>query len=247
MMFQIYIPGRGPKTASVLEEVGVGEMNRHGGAMWADSLKGPDGRGIGRIVSWQTAKQDVPMQYVESWDWKPVFYDSKDTPSCYIGLNPDSMPTGDDMIRGEGDFMGGTLVEMNGINLWVPVANKLPSKHRLVMGEWKKLISTEYEDFYSKAEKIWEQVVLGLDAAHVLVIPEEERPENVPVPVSVANDFVCDALMINYKLCPAVIDALELIDDSSSAKVAIAGLEIEDIVRSLDYKKKEGSIDIPVT
>jgi len=218
MMFQIYIPGRGPKTASVLEEVGVGEMNRHGGAMWADSLKGPDGRGIGRIVSWQTAKQDVPMQYVESWDWKPVFYDSKDTPSCYIGLNPDSMPTGDDMIRGEGDFMGGTLVEMNGINLWVPVANKLP-----------------------------EQVVLGLDAAHVLVIPEEERPENVPVPVSVANDFVCDALMINYKLCPAVIDALELIDDSSSAKVAIAVLEIEDIVRSFDYKKKEGSIDIPVT
>ena len=248
MMFQIYIPGRGPKTASVLEEVGVGEMNRHNGAMWADSLKGPDGHGIGRIVSWQSAKQDVPMMYVESWDWHPVYYVSEDKPSCYIGINPVDPPLHQDMIKDE--FFGGKELKFgkNGeYILYIPVAEKLPSKHRLVKGKWERTISSEYAEFYQKAEDIWSQVALGLDAANVINLPDGERPESIQIPVSVANDFVCDAFMLNYKLCPAVIDVLGYIDDNASAVVAIAVLEIDDIVRSFDYKKKEGSIELPVT
>ncbi len=245
MIYQIYFKGRVASGPETLERYGLSGLIKYGGHIWADTMKGPEGNGIGKIMSFNNSKADVPMAYSDTWDWTPYVGESGDI-DFYIGVNPKDTPGHDDLIV-DGHTPGKPVTFANGKAYVVPVAESLPSRHRLVGGKWIRAVSSKYEEFYLLAQEIWGSIVAGLDEANILDMPDDVRPKTMPVTVDIANNFVCEALSINYKLCPEVIDALGIIDDESVASTVIAVLEIEDIISSVNCKKKEGSIGIPVT
>lgn len=245
MMYQVYFPGRGPIGKDCLEAAGIGMMSGVEGEQWNEVLSGPEGYGYGRIVSWVGENSEVPMSCPAGWKWTP-YEDEEGGVRFLIGVNPNDMPSHKDMLL-TSFTPGHFVVFSNDQELVVPIAEKLEAKHRIVEGKWVRKVSSKYESFYLQAERIWEDVAVALDVGGLVEMNDDDRPAHVPITIDIADNFVCDALAINYRLFPEAIDALGLIDDTSIARVVISVLDVSDIISVRDDKKKEGYVDIPVT
>lgn len=185
---------------------------------WAYSMTGPGGVPgmIGFWIDVDMLKSNSYQAEKQKWvsigegTWLGTYLDDPVKPSDLLKAKPyeKSLPC---------------LLEDG--NTWmIPVARWLPH----VWGQDASATPTRvpadpFVEFCKQAEEIF-QIFMGAETGKDLQFADQWS-------------FVCQALSLNYRLCPAIVSALKLIGDKSGGRVLAATVEMQLTIDVEDQKK----------
>ncbi len=257
--YAIFIPGVQGSKPEHLINVGLGSLCRHGGDSWADVLRGgPDGR-AGMYASWPTGVQerDMPIGIQQGIHWVPevVDPDGDYAPRFWIGWDPER-PVRPEDIAHKQQYPGSPVKLADGHEWLIPESSRLNMRlRRNGKGGIERIVPPEMKGYFDLSEKLGRAMceALGIaDLARQLLSAEKkELTESDVPPVDVALSdgyaFACESLSYNYRLCEAVVDALELLDESSIVGIVQVAVDLPVILEVMDDQKKTSdAVSIPV-
>lgn len=184
---------------------------------WAMSMNGPGGvQGmIGFWIDPEMLKSNSYQPDKQKWvsigegTWLGTYLDDPVKPSDLLKTKPyeKSLPC---------------LLEDG--NTWmIPVARWLPHVWgQDTAGVFSRLPADHFTDFCKQAEEVF-QYFVGSDGKDL--------------EIQCQWGFVCQALSLNYRLCPSIISALKLIGDISGGRILAATVEMT-LTRDVEDQKK---------
>lgn len=254
--YSIYVPGARGASDDHLRRVGLEGLAERGGTQWTEVIgRGPDG-GIGSIATWTPTNnpEHDPLlgYYPDRQEWRPAEADAErglEEGRYWFGFEPDRPPSPADLAYQQQIF--GARVQLADGQAWiVPFASRLPHRHKLTSGKWGRVVKEQYRDFFERCQRNAEVIFTVLDLQDFMVgrrAVAEASDELVKITIDDGARLCCDALAINYRLTPEIIDMLGLLDDRSMIAIIWTTIEMQDIVDVRDQKKTaEEFVTIPV-
>ena len=248
MHYCIFIPGVRGYSDDHLRKVGLDTL-ADCGIEWSETI-GPNNQ-PGMMGTWRQHSPEIinppsDAQAIPKWR---SFNDA-----YWIGWDPDRPPMPVELARKE-QFTANPVILGDG-NIWmIPVAQRLPHKHRLSPDGigWVRRISRQYEEFYEQAQRHMLSIFRDLDILDIAQgarlsenLSQEELKATHTIHLTECDRFCADALAINYRMHMSVIDVLDLFDDQSVVRTVLAVIDMQDILAVRDEKKSEDVVDIPL-
>jgi hypothetical protein len=252
--YVIYIPGKSAANPQHLHEVGLGDILADGASPeFIDVQKGPDG-GSGVLCGWRKGDlaTDCHLGVHESQQWIAATEDPElELPAkrWWLGVELQRKVQPEDIERSE--LLKGQYVTLNDGASWlIPQVSLLPHNlNKASDGKWRRFPKPQYASWIQRADEYFRKIAEETERVRILADEDPEiDPTQATFPVSI-NDgcqFACEALMINYRLAPDIISALDLLDDHAIAEVVVATIELDQILEVRELKKKYSPVGIPV-
>jgi hypothetical protein len=184
---------------------------------------GPDGA-AGTFHFWvDNSRPHTLMQIVYNpkiQDWTQI------SQTLWIGVEKDRPvePTGIERLE---QYISLPVTLADG-QLWkVPITARLPRTWGVGLdGSLQRNIRPEFREYCELSESVWN-----------MIVNEQYGDDRVQLPR--AWEYCCRALALNYRVTPAIVSHLGLIDDTVVGKVLAASVELEQIVEVAESKKNE--------
>ena len=254
MHYSLFFPDRVGSNEEHFTQVGLDKL-RGTGAQFVDLRgRGPGGKS-GVYVTWQPfrdAQLDPPLDYDPSWNWVPAKGSEakKLEPERYwFGFNPNEQPHPVDLRFQE--QQPGYLIELRDGNSWViPAAPRLTSYDVGLndKGEVEQWHQPQHQLFCERASELTRDIFSALDLVDVVRDAGDDDLDRTPVPMDIhgAWEHCCEALGMNYRVTPEMIDHLGLFDSSNMARVLCATIDLPQIQEVRDQKKTHQPVVIHV-
>lgn len=223
MHYAIFIPDGKPGGDKNWEIAGLQGLESSGNEWFPGEVDGKRGT----VAMWRHRNHNATTN-TEEYNWT-----ISENGLWYLGIHKEEGISPADLELNE--MLEGNPVEMGDGNEWViPIAWKLPEKHRLVENEWVRKVSRKYEWYQEEAFDICEQIFSQIENVN-------DANLTVAVSVSHSSDLVSRALCLNYRLTPEVISAIGLINRESFRKALVSICDLNHILATEDEKKKESA------
>lgn len=254
--YSVYFPGARGANPAHFDRVGL-----HGiadNAQFADVLdRGPDGGG-GVLATWQRgdAATDAVLGNHAGLEWREAKPDEARGLAkgrCWFGFDRARRLTPADLERPASQRINGHWRKLADGQQWmIPAAPCLPHTMGLhpETGRFAARVDATFAAFAARANSYAVEMFRALDSVQQLrdVRPDMLEHEGVSVTIEDAWQHACEALAINYRLTPEVIDALDLLDKKAMLNVIMATFDYQDVVECVTLKKKPlAVVTIPVT
>lgn len=230
-----FLPGVESVTRERIERAGLGYLfdgSRGPGPDVRETQSGPDGgpgrfftvagcRGRGELAR-ELLDEDLAREAgaPSRLSWSPI-----PGGPAWLGLHLSAVPSPEDLARTK--RVDGYEVELGDGHLWtVPLVRKrggetsLPRALRWDGRDWRRGdVRPLYRALYAAGLRIWEQVTAGADGE--------------PVTLTEETTTCVGALALNYRVGPAEVSALGLLDTDSAQRVvgALIDLPVLGVVR----------------
>lgn len=252
----VYVPARfahGDKS-KLLESFGLGRLVADRGPTAIDVLNsGPDDAN-GILCHWMqpgdpsSATAGV-VKGKQTWYEAPAGED-REKGRYWLGWYTASPPGPSDLAVTE--QFGGGWVQLGDDKEWlIPATRRLSHRASLdpETGKFARVPKDRYASFCKRAASHAHKVFSAVGAfdAYLAQNPKAD-PEDYEVECSLEDawDYCCEALSINYRVTPEIIDALKLFDDQKMLAVMMQTVELVEILETQGQKKTE-KLRIPVT
>lgn len=252
----VYVPARfahGDKK-TLLESFGLERLVADRGPTAIDVLNGgPDGAN-GILCHWMqpgdpfAGRAGVVLDK-QTWYEAPASVEHEKG-RYWLGWYTDHPPAPADLAMTE--QYGGGWVQLGDNREWlIPATRRLSHRGSLdpQTGKFRRVPKDRYTEFCRKAAAHAHAVFSAVGAFNAYL---EQHPDADPEEYEVectledAWEYCCEALSINYRVTPEVIDALKLFDDQSMIAVMMQTVELTEILETQGQKKTE-KLRIPVT
>jgi len=180
----------------------------------------------GRLFTWDTLKGNKLAYQPEQQTWKPAIADKDLKADRYwIGFWDNSPPTPKQLVKHE--TYPGKLVQLKDGNSWlVPAARFCPHQYLYDDdGQMAEVICDEFREFWEMSAR-FVQELLNFDE------------QSVPQPTAEWAGHAADALMINYRITPEVINHLNLLNNQNVVECVGATVCKHEILEELAAQKK---------
>lgn len=232
----IYIPGQHPRTDETLKALGLGPMlDDSVSCMWADALGGtPDGqRGLLVFFDCPMATHTCSPRGInlEAQEWREAAKcGDLERGRFWIGWNRENPPTPEDLVRT--DTTPGESIQLLDRNYWeIAVQSFVPHRRGIDLetGREVRRPQTAFKPFVDRCKELEEQF-LSEDKDAI-----EIEGETIRMPGDFA--FCSQALAINYRIVPDLVDALELVGDEELFHIVTAAIGIKTMAAIQREKK----------
>ncbi len=243
--YLLFLPNTKGADPAQLARVGLASLHADRGPEFAECFDGPEG--CGNLAFW-SVKGVSPVLQAKEYDWTPAPADKAlglPQKRFWLGV-PKGQKVTPDACQREAKRPGYWILAADGQQWEIPAAAKLPHKHGLnEQGEFARIVADQYRDYWSKSEKFAIQFFEALDRLDILAGQMQMPEEKVEFTLSDTWDFCCQALAINYRLDPAIVSMLGLIDDDFMANAVKAAIDLPVLI---DCKKKDvaATVSIPL-
>jgi hypothetical protein len=223
--FVLFIPKVTGANPQHVARVGLGELLADGAPEFADCTGPENARGV--VCGWRTGNADSdPALSPVGLTWTPAKADKRrglKAKRFWIGVDP-SRPLRPEDIERKTQYDGYAVKLADG-NLWhIPAAVNLPHKAGLNDdGEFCRVIANRWRPFYEASQR---HAAIILAACGELLTTAKPKGKFIPVTIAESFAFCCDALAINYRLTPELVDAFGLLDDPSQSNVVKAAVNL---------------------
>lgn len=238
--YALYLPGRPARNASALEAVGLLGLCKDSGPEFADILgKGPDG-GHGLLATWRKVTDSGGLT-VGEYTWKPAKADkARSLPAKRFWLGTPLAGIAPQDIERKQQFRGYGITLADGHKWIIPPAVNLPHKHGLDDdGEPARIIADEWRAYWERSEQF------AVEFFHAFDLIAHGQQE-AKFTLKDAWRFACEALAINYRIAPEVVDALGLLTDEGVNNIVCAAIDWPTMIKNGGNQKKTEEITIPV-
>jgi len=252
--YSIYFPGVQGSSPQHFDRVGLVGLAEN--AQFCDVLQhGPDG-GRGVVATWPTGKTatDSHPGMHEAIRWVAAKPDEERKLAAgrfWMGFDEARPLTPVDVAR-KAQAEGCWRVLRDGQAWKIPSCPRLPSRATLHPGTGKFCFATEprYAEFARRANTYAVEMFKQFGELDLLrsVKPDIEADATVGLEIEEAWQHCCDALSINYRLTPELIDAMELLDQTTMVAVVLSTFDYDQIIECAELKKKPtATISLPVS
>jgi hypothetical protein len=253
--YALFFSGADAPDDSLLDRAGLGPLRNTGVPIhWHRVLRdGPDGHD-GMICCWYAGSRDRdadPSNHA-SMLWYPAKPDktrSLDAGRFWYGYDPARPPVPHDLALPR-RYPGYDIECADGHRWHIPAAIKLPHEHGLNgSGEWERRIARQYQAFFDRAMQYGVHIFSQMDAAEVYKAAHPEMQDSdilASVTLEEADKHCCDALMLNYRLTPEIIDFLGLLNDTAMFAIISATIDLPQIHEIVAQKKTGSHVAIRV-
>lgn len=215
MHFQIYLPGVQGADPEHLVRVGLETLTLR--AQFLDVIDGPGDRG-GMLVGWLGGRTRSIGYHPDRQTWRPAVANGELAAGRYwVGFWNDSPPRPDDLAR---DYpYPGTHVRFGDGRSWLlPRACQLPNDMiRADDGSWRFEVQRRFHRFWMDSIS-WHARLMAMQEGDTVSLAE-------------MAEFVEQALLINYRMTPEVVNYLRLFTTGETGTVATALNALMEIVR----------------
>ena len=237
--FAIYIPNKTGAKPEHLDDVGLSLLRRDRCPEFADLVAGtPDG-GRGIIGLWRTLSDNGGFA-ASGYRWTPAKADKSRGLAAkrfFVGI-----PTGGirpQEIERKPTYRGYAIPLADGQRWVIPPAVSLPHKHGLdEEGTPTRVIEDAWLGYWDRSEKFAVEFFAAVDRLGA-------GATETKFTLADAWSFACEALSINYRLSPEIIDALGLLNDDAIRNIIKAAIDLPVLIDAENQKKTE-EITIPV-
>lgn len=251
----LFVPGEDSPDDALLDRIGLPSLRNTGVPIhWHGVLRdGPDG-GAGMICCWMSGHRgrDADPGAHQSMLWTPAKPDKSRLLSggrFYFGINPSSPPSPKDLALPK-RFPGYEVQCADGNEWHVPSAIKLPHEHGInTDGEWERRVARRYKAFFDRAMQYGVDIFGQVDAAEVLRAAHPELADDDvigSITLEGVDSHCCEALALNYRVTPEIVDFLGLLDDVAMFAIISATIDLPQIHEVIAQKKTRSRVDIPV-
>ena len=231
MHYLIFIPNETIQKRETLTDAGFAGLllPEESDPFWfqIEGSGGPDGN-PGQLVlphsSPDESHNPVPgySPATQTWEQLPGM-------DCWIGWQTDNPPKPADLLRQPGPRYHGPAVELNDGHDWL-IPACMDQKHVMVPdgSGWSTKNSSRWPDLYTLAEP-------------VLAMIESNQRDEEPFNHGMAATFVCECLRLNYRVNPAIVGALSLLDQDLLPRLAALATDysrIFNLIQELAQKKQ---------
>lgn len=233
--YMVYFPGARRADASLLDDAGLADLRLDEDPHGLET-SGPDG-GRGALLAWQRVDGSDPVM---AYDDVRQFWQEAPGGKFWLGAERRRPVTPDDIRRPQ-TYSSLPAVLADGQTWSIPVAAHMPAIWGCdERGVLVRKVRPEYESYSRAAEQVYRAVY---EAGQQAIAGD--APDALPLPD--AWDFCCAALGMNYRLAPAVIAFLGLIDDETFVRILHASIEMPLIEHVEDELSKKECAAIPAT
>lgn len=186
---------------------------------------GPEGK-HGVMLSWYGLDDGPPPGAERTWQQLPG------KPDVWMGVEVNRPLIPHDIARRR--FLpGGEFVLCADGNAWfVPVATKLPHRGRHnERGEFERVVCDQYQEFYARSQENYSRLLKALDQTL-------ETGEDTDLSWHEAYEFCWQAIGMNYRVTPEILDALGVLTDTVVSSV-ISVIMCQEDISSFAFKKKQ--------
>lgn len=252
--YLIYIPHVQGATDDHLRRLGLEQLLRDGGPSWLEVLEnGPDG-GRGMVATWMFGRPELdpfPGVDLARQHWEPAAGNAESgrpQGAFWIGWEIARPPMPAHLARRK--QYAGIRVELHDGSAWmIPESRSLPHIVGLdADGRVAMQYAPEFERFCRKAEEYAVLICRQIGALEQLRAAKPDiNPDHVAVDfeLSDAYGYCCEALALNYRVCPEVVAALKILARPHIVAVAAATISLPAILEVRDQKKTD-FVSIPV-
>lgn len=220
MHYLIFIPNETIQKREALADAGFDGLVLPGepDPFWfqIEGSGGPDGQ-PGLLVlphsSPDESRNPLPGYHPQTQTWQQL-----PGSDCWIGWQTDNPPTPLDLARRSALLYPGPAVELNDGQRWV-IPSCMDQKHVMVPSAdgWTTKDQTRWPDLYTLAAPVLEMI-------------EANQRDDLEFDYSLAADLVCECLRLNYRLTPAIVGALGLLDQDLLPRLASLATDYDRIL-----------------
>ena len=241
MAISIFVPGLNTPNPEKLTEVGLAGLTAKGesGPEAIRVHSGPDER-TGMMFLWRQPGVEISHS-PSNKRWLPWREDAGSPPSWYLGLEQEFDPgqlarpkqiAGPHVVMGE--FLGAAY------SWQIPSADQLPMKHRLIAGAWRRVVVGELKEYADACDRMR---AVACEACGLLAeldaMDSGAAQHDVQFRFDEADVFVCQALAINYRVTPEIVDMLDLINDETMVRAIFAAIDLPNVVRAVQSGEEQ--------
>ena len=245
MGFSIFVPGVDTPDPNALHQVGLSGLLRQGEA-------GPEafrvhacqalGQRSGMLFLWRPPAGQV-SHAPDSKRWLP--WPREGEPRWLLGLEQAGLTPA---MASWKTVVPGEQVLLTDHQLWtIPRRSALPCRHGLdARGKWRRTVDSRFRDFAERCDHLLTVSFQAMGSEDELRRVRPELPSKpVEFTIEEADAFACQALAINYRLTPEIVDLLGLLDDVSMTRIVWAAVELPRIAELiLDGEEVEHTLSI---
>jgi hypothetical protein len=253
--YLLFFPGANEPDDNLIGSVGLGSLMNSGlPTHWHRVLAGGPGGSDGMICTWMRGNRSTdpdPGQH-KNFEWTPALEDRSRGLSAnrfWFGIDPSNRPTPACLALPR-RFPGHDVACADGNQWHIPAAVKLPHCHGMnESGEWERKIAARYKQFYDRSIAYGIAIYNEVDAVEALKMVNPDIADNEHVATINLNDadvHCCQALAINYRITPEIVDFLGLLDDSVMIGIISSTMDLPEIREVLSQKKSYCPVGIPV-
>jgi hypothetical protein len=237
--YAIYIPNKTGAAPEHLDDVGLSILRRDRCPEFADVLaNAPDG-GRGIIGCWRTLSDNGGFN-PKDYTWTPAKADkARGLPAkrFYIGIPACGIRPQD--IERKQTYRGYAIPLADGYRWSIPPAVSLPHKHGLdEEGSPVRVIEDAWRGYWDRSEKFAIEFFAAVDRLN-------SGATETQFTLADAWAFSCEALSLNYRLSPEIVDALGLLNDDGMRNIIKAAIDLPVLIDAENQKKTE-TLTIPV-
>jgi hypothetical protein len=244
--YVLYLPNRHGADPQHLAAVGLEDLATDRGPEFSDCFEGgPDG-GRGLLAAWRTgdAKCDPPFD-ARKFVWQAAKADEARGLAAerfYFGVGIGEKVTPADIARRES--VSGYPVTLTDGQIWrIPAAQHLPHRHGLGGdGRYCRQVEDCYQDFWQQSERYAVEFFKALDQLDLLKASRKiaaDAEDAVSFTLADAWDYCCQALAINYRVTPEIVDFLGLLNDAAMRNIVKATIDLIAILEVREQKKTD--------
>ncbi len=212
--YLIFIPAGSPNAQprQLLADLGLGGLCDDDLPDALPVAVGPTGAG-GVLLTWCLSPGAPQLGYYpDDQEWQAM-----SDRTWWFGREKGQTVTPDSVSRRR-LFTSLTTTLADGNEWRIPLARELPRTWGLdPLGRFQRNVQPQFQSFVELSARVYDSL---LGAGESLSV---NAGDGVPVPE--AWEFICRSLAMNYRLCPEIIAAIGLIDDSNFASVLLATAE----------------------
>lgn len=216
--YLFYFPDR-KKDDRQLAQIGVWSPGRDDGAAWAEWDEGTPNGQPGVVCGWSPTGA-LPDPNKHRWIAADGYW---------LGVNDEDPPCEADLRRPK--MFESLPCKLDNGEIWmIPVARRLPCKHRVdpLTGDHERVVKEAYREYWQRSELYAKMFLEVMYHTEFLNEDERQRPDII-VEAPQAYQFACHALTMNYRVNPMIVGELGLLDDPAIVRVALCAIEMQEI------------------
>lgn len=220
--FCVFVPGDCRRHRSSLVDLGIGELDDVSVDVYTQDGTGPQGM---RGLLFYFQRCDEPLVKIQPDKWLPLAkLGELQEGRAWIGYLADNPPNAKSLARGT--MQPGKWLKLSADYWHIPVARQLP--RQLAMNADRSISSRIHERFAAFFDKAY----ASLDWFRV------DDDGKSYASFEEAFSFCCEALAINYRICPEMVSEFRLLDSDKLFEIPRIVSEFDALAAELLAQKK---------